>query len=154
ITLEVVERALLSLLGSKGRKSMILVSEGFIFDPNMDEFKRVKEASRRANVAVYFLDTRGLGGLSVYATAQFGPPIAEQDIGAGFMENLEASEGAESISADSGGFTVRNTNDLAKGIKRIADESRSYYLLGYNPTNTARDGTFRKIQVKLDGKGY
>lgn len=152
ITLEVVERALGAMVGTKGRKSMILVSEGFIYDPNMDEFKRVVQASRRANVAIYFLDTRGLSGASVYATAQFGPSIDTQDIGASFMENLEASEGSESLSADSGGFTVKNTNDLAKGIKRIADETRSYYLVGYNPTNTARDGRFRKIQVKVAGK--
>lgn len=152
ITLEVVERALNSLVGTRGRKSMILVSEGFIYDPNMDEFKRIQLAARRANVAIYFLDTRGLGGLSVYATAQFGPPIAEQDIGAGFMEHLEASEGAESMAADSGGFSVKNTNDLGKGIKRIADETRSYYLLGYNPNNIARDGRFHKIDVKVAGK--
>ncbi len=153
ITLEVMERALNSLVTTRGRKSMILVSEGFIYDPNMDEFKRIQMAARRANVAVYFLDTRGLGGLSVYSTAQFGPPIAEQDIGAGFMEHLEASEGAESIAADTGGFTVKNTNDLGKGIKRIADETRSYYLIGYNPNNLVRDGRFHKIEVKVAGKG-
>jgi VWFA-related protein len=152
ITLEVVERVMNSMVGTKGRKSMILVSEGFIYDPNMDEFKRVQIAARRANVAIYFLDTRGLQGSSVYATAQFGPPIADQDIGAGFMEHLEASEGAESMAEDSGGFVVKNTNDLNKGIKRIADETRSYYLLGYNPNNLLRDGKFHKIEVKVAGK--
>jgi VWFA-related protein len=152
ITLEVIERVMNSMVGTKGRKSMILVSEGFIYDPNMDEFKKIQIAARRANVAIYFLDTRGLQGSSVYATAQFGPPIAEQDIGAGFMEHLEASEGAESMAEDSGGFVVKNTNDLNKGIKRIADETRSYYLLGYNPNNLQRDGRFHKIEVKVAGK--
>ena len=152
ITLEVLERSLNALSASRGRKSLILVSEGFIYDPNLDEFKRVTQASRRSNVAVYFLDTRGLGGMPTYASAEFGPAIAEQDIGAAFMENLEASEGAESIASDTGGFTVKNTNDLSSGIKRIADESQSYYLVGYNSTNPARDGRFRKIQVKVAGK--
>ena len=152
ITLEVLERSLNALAASRGRKSLILVSEGFIYDPNLDEFKRVTQASRRSNVAVYFLDTRGLGGMPIYATAEFGPPIAEQDLGAMFVENLEASEGAESIASDTGGFTVKNTNDLSRGIKRIAEESQSYYLVGYNSTNTARDGRFRKIQVKVAGK--
>ncbi len=82
-------------------------------------------------------------------TAQFGPALDERDVGFAFSENIEASEGAESISADSGGFSVKNTNDLNKGIQRIADESRMYYLIGYNPSNTARDGKFRKIQLKL-----
>jgi VWFA-related protein len=39
ITLEVLERVLLSLGAAKGRKAVILVSEGFIYDPNLDEFK-------------------------------------------------------------------------------------------------------------------
>jgi len=152
ITLEVMERVLSSLQGVKGRKSLVLVSEGFIYDPNLDEFKRVIESSRRSNVAIYFLDTRGLGGLSVYASAQFGPALPEQDLGSAFMETLDASEGSESLAADSGGFSVKNTNDLARGITRIAQENRSYYLLGYTPSNTARDGRFRKIQVKLPGR--
>jgi hypothetical protein len=102
---------------------------------------------------MYFLDTRGLGGLPTYTSAEFGPPIDNQDIGAMFVESLEASEGAEALAADTGGFTVKNTNDLVSGIKRIAAESQSYYLVGYNSTNTERDGRFRKIQVKVAGKG-
>jgi VWFA-related protein len=152
ITLNAMERALNSLAGSKGRKSLILVSQGFIFDPNLDEFRNVVQASRRGNAAVYFVDTMGLGGMPIGMTAEFGPAIANQDIGAAFAENLERAEGAESIAADSGGFTVKNSNDLVKGLQRIADETRVYYLIGYNPTNTARDGKFRKIEVKVAGK--
>jgi VWFA-related protein len=155
ITLDIMERVLLSLAGTRGRKSLILVSEGFIYDPNMDEFKKVVQASRRSNAAIYFLDTRGLEGMPEALTAEFGPLIDERDIGAAFSETIEASEGSESLASDSGGFAVRNTNDLSKGIRRIADESQAYYLLGYNPTNTQRDGRFRKIQVKVPGaKGY
>jgi len=152
ITLQILERTLTSLASTKGRKSLILVSEGFIYDPNLDEFKKTVQASRRSNVAIYFLDTRGLTGMPDYFTAQFGPPIDTQDIGAAFMETLEASEGAESIAADTGGFSVKNTNDLGKGIQRIGDESRIYYLLGYNSSHTQRDGRFRKIKVELAGR--
>ncbi len=152
ITLNAIERALNSLAGAKGRKSLILVGQGFIFDPNLDEFKNVVQASRRGNCAIYFVDTMGLGGMPSAMTAEFGPAIDSQDIGAAFAENLERSEGAESISADSGGFSVKNSNDLARGLQRIADETRAYYLIGYNPTNTARDGKFRKIELKVAGK--
>jgi len=69
------------------------------------------------------------------------------------MDSLNEGEGSESLASDSGGFTVKNTNDLGKGIQRIADESRSYYLLGYNPSNAALDGRFRKIEVKVARKG-
>jgi VWFA-related protein len=151
ITLQVMQRALEALAGVRGRKSMVLVSQGFIFDPNLDEFRRVVQASRRGNAAVYFLDSRGLGGLPVEFSAEFGPALPDQDIGATLLQDLEASAGSESIASDSGGFTVKNNNDLQAGIKRIADESRTYYLLGYNPSNLARDGRFRKVQVKLAG---
>jgi VWFA-related protein len=154
VTLEVLERALNGLVGVKGRKSVILVSEGFIHDLNQDEFKRVNEASRRANAAIYFLNVRGLEGMPIEMTAQFGPALPDQDVGFAFTDALDAVAGSELVSSDSGGFTVRNTNDLSGGIQRIAKETQAYYLLGYVPTNTARDGKFRKIQVKLaDGKG-
>jgi VWFA-related protein len=149
ITLNVLNRVLLSLAANKGRKSVILVSQGFIYDSNLNEFKDTILASRRSNAAIYFLDTKGLGGMPMYSSAEFGPNINTQDLGAAFLNTMQEAEGSESLASDSGGFTVRNTNDFARGIARIADESRSYYLIGYNPTNQARDGKFRKIQVKL-----
>jgi VWFA-related protein len=148
-TLEVLERALNGLATAPGRKSVILVSDGFIDDANIHRFRKVYEASRRANAVVYFLDTRGLEGLPADYTAQFGPPVADQDAGAIFAESIEASGGSESIAAETGGFTVKNTNDLAAGIQKIAEETRVYYLLGYVPANTARDGRFREIKVEL-----
>jgi len=152
ITLNAIERALNSLAGAKGRKSLILVGQGFIYDPNLDEFKNVVQASRRGNCAIYFVDTMGLGGMPLQMTAEFGPAMPSEDIGAAFAENLERSEGAESVAADSGGFSVKNSNDLTKGLLRIADETRVYYLIGYNPTNTTRDGKFRKIELKIAAK--
>ncbi len=148
-TLDTLERALNGLATAKGRKSVILVSEGFIHDLNVDEFKRVNEASRRANAAIYFLNSRGLEGMPVYMTAEFGPALPDQDVGFAFAETLDAVAGADEVADESGGFTVRNTNNLAGGIQKIAAETEAYYLLGYIPSNTARDGKYRKIQVKL-----
>ncbi|MCG6924718.1 MAG: VWA domain-containing protein, partial [Acidobacteria bacterium] len=55
-TLDVLERALNGLAEGRGRKSLILVSEGFIYDPNMPEFRAVNDASRRANTVIYFVN--------------------------------------------------------------------------------------------------
>jgi len=148
-TLDVLERALNGLAGARGRKSLILVSEGFVHDINVDEFKRVNNAARRANTAIYFVNARGLEGVPAAMTAQFGPALPEQDVGFAFAETFDAVAGSEVVASDSGGFTVRNTNDLGSGIQRIANETRVYYLLGYIPSNNTRDGKFRKIQVKL-----
>ena len=153
LTLAVLDRALASLTPVKGRKAVILLSDGFIYDPNLEEFKSVVQTSRKANAAVYFVESSGLGGLPGTLSAEWGPPIDAQDIGGALLDNTLASEGAESIAADSGGFSVKNTNDLGSGIQRIARESQTYYLLGYSPTNTKADGRFRKIEVRVARKG-
>jgi len=151
-TLEAVARAIGALVPLKGRKSLILVSEGFIYDPNLAEFRRILDASRRANTAIYFVNSRGLEGLPAGMGAEVSTQLPQEDLGFAFAEAFETAEGSESLAADSGGFSVRNTNDLASGLKRISDETRAYYLIGYNPSNTARDGAFRKIQVKVPGR--
>ena len=45
------------------------------------------------------------------------------------------------------------TNFLRK-IAEIQDELRSQYTLGYYPTNTAKDGQFRKVKVETTNKDY
>ncbi len=154
VTMETLERVLNGLGRVPGRKSVILLSEGFVYDPNLADFRQVNEASRRANAAIYFVNARGLQGMPVEFSAQFGPPQPERDIGFTMAAMSSLDDGSENLADDSGGFTVKNTNDLDRGIERIARETRIYYLLGYNSTNTARDGKFRRIEVELkEGKG-
>jgi len=152
ITLNVMARALTALAGTPGRKAMVLVSQGFVFDTELGEMKKVVEASLRSNAPIYFIDTRGLQGLPESFTAAFGPPIDSRDTIAVLADITRDAEGTESIALDSGGFVVKNSNDLAGGIQRVSSESRTYYLLGYNPSDTRRDGKFRKIEVKLLSK--
>jgi VWFA-related protein len=153
MTLDALERSLEALNATRGRKSLILISEGFIYDPKLEgEFKQVIKALRRANTVIYFVNARGLEGMPELMTAQFGPPLPGRDQGFIFSEDLQRAEGADALASESGGFTVRNTNDLAGGFARIAQENSSYYLVGYNPTNLARDGVFREISVELPGR--
>jgi VWFA-related protein len=149
ITLNVMARALLALAGTPGRKAMVLVSQGFVFDLELGEMKKVVEASLRSNAPIYFVDSRGLVGLPESSTAAFGPPIDSRDTIAVLADITRDAEGTESLALDTGGFVVKNSNDLAGGIQRVSSESRTYYLLGYNPSDLRRDGKFRKIEVKL-----
>jgi VWFA-related protein len=152
ITLGVMARALRSLADVAGRKSMVLVSQGFVNDTDLKEMKDVVEASRRANVPIYFLNTTGLlGTATAFGGVDFGRPIEQGDYIVTVADLTRESEGSDNLALDTGGFTVRNTNDLSAGITRITNESRSFYLLGYSPTKTTRDGKFRKIQVRLTG---
>jgi VWFA-related protein len=151
ITLEVMARALRSLTDVAGRKSMVVVSQGFVNDTDLKELKAVVEASRRANVPIYFLNTNGLSSLTPFAGTDFGRPLETGDYIVTVANTTRESEGTDNLALDTGGFTVRNTNDLSAGINRIANESRAFYLLGYSPTKTTRDGKFRKIRVRLAG---
>ncbi len=149
VTMGVLERALDAMQGTRGRKSLILVSKGFIHDPETRGFRDVTRAARRANVAIYFLDARGLVATTSNFTASEGSPVDARDIGAAYADIALDAEGAVSIAEDSGGFAIRNTNDLSAGLGRLARESRSYYLIGYVPTSRRADGKFRKIEVKV-----
>ena len=152
VTLAALERVMAPLAESRDRKAVLLVSEGFVFDPSQDGFQRVTEAARRANAALYFIDTRGLEGLSGYS-AEFGAPLDERNMMAALADMSREGDGAATLAADTGGFAVRDTNDFAAGLVRIGGESRRYYLLGYNPGEIPRDGRFRKITVRVRGKG-
>ena len=152
LTLGAIERAVSGARPVRGRKSVVLVSEGFVYDTQLPEFKRILDATRRVNAVIYFVNSRGLEGLPDALTAEYSTVLPAEDLGFAFAQTMETTEGSVSLAADSGGFTVRNSNDLAAGLKRIADETRVYYLVGYNPTNAARDGAFRKIEVKVRGR--
>ena len=47
---------------------------------------------------------------------------------------------------------VRNEKNLEQAFDQISEELRSQYTLGYYSTNTARDGTYRKIKVETDAQ--
>ena len=47
------------------------------------------------------------------------PPDA-RDYGAIWADATQDAEGSDMLALDTGGFTVRNTNDVARGIERIA----------------------------------
>ncbi len=46
-------------------------------------------------------------------------------------------------------FPVENLNELPDIAAKIGMELRNQYVLGYKPSNNARDGKWRKIKVKL-----
>jgi VWFA-related protein len=151
-TLAVLERAVNSLAGLSDRKAVLLVSEGFVYDTSEDAFQSVTEAARRANASLYFLDTKGLEVSPLYS-AQFGALPPERDLMAAIADTTRDGDGAEALARDTGGFSVRSTNDLSAGMLHIGTDSRNYYLLGFDPPADApRDGRFRKITVKVRGR--
>jgi len=58
---------------------------------------------------------------------------------------------AKRLADDTGGrvIAVRSEKSLEKAFDELTQELRSQYVLGYYPTNTKRDGNFRKIKVEV-----
>ena len=46
-------------------------------------------------------------------------------------------------------FTISDVSELSDTAVKIGVELRNQYVLGYRPTNRARDGKWRKLKVKL-----
>jgi VWFA-related protein len=151
-TFGAIERVMRPLADTRDRKAVLLVSEGFVYDPAENGHRRVVEAARRANAALYFIDTRGLADMPAFYGAQFGERIDEKDVLSAIADTTQDSEGAATLARDTGGFVVAQTNDLESGIVRIGNESRTFYLLGYSPGGVPRDGRFRRIEVRVRRK--
>jgi Ca-activated chloride channel homolog len=58
--------------------------------------------------------------------------------------------------ADIGGglaYFPRSQDDVIEAFTEVAENIRRGYSIGYTPTNTARDGAFRKVKVMVRAKG-
>jgi len=152
-TLGIVLRSLESLALARGRKSLVLVSGGLVNDPRLAVARQVVTEARRANAALYFLDARGLVAATADLDAETPVRTMFRDLDSHRTEGRERSEGSEGLAADTGGFSLKDRNDLAAGLVRIAREARSYYLLGYAPSNRRADGRFRSIEVAVRRPG-
>ena len=154
LTLDVLSRVSESLGQLRGRKNLLLVSEGFIMDPSQPEFREVVQAARRANAAIHFLNAGGAEGAlgkpgMPGGNAEVGRAEEEQDTTTVLALAARAVEGARSVAADTGGSVVSATGGLGDAMARIAQQSRAYYLIGYTSTNPKRDGAFRKLSVEV-----
>jgi VWFA-related protein len=160
-----------------GRKSIVLFSEGVAIPPAVHRlFLGVIDAANRANVSIYTMDAAGLRteseqakirdqvnragkrGLTSYASS----PRREGSGNEPLSKALELNEdvlrqdphtGLGELAQGTGGLIFDSTNNLRTGFDRVASDLRNYYLIGYTPTNPAYDGTFRKIEVKVNRPG-
>jgi hypothetical protein len=64
---------------------------------------------------------------------------------------LKGREGADLISRQTGGFLVRNSNDF--GLKRVMDDQKGYYLIGYRPGDETFNRRFHHLKVRVKRRG-
>jgi VWFA-related protein len=63
---------------------------------------------------------------------------------------------AKKLSDETGGRTIEVSSEkrLNEAFDQISEELRSQYTVGYYPTNTRKDGYFRKVKVETSNKDY
>ena len=63
---------------------------------------------------------------------------------------------AKKLSDETGGRTIEVSSEkrLNEAFDQISEELRSQYTLGYYPTNTTKDGKFRKVKVETANRDF
>lgn len=185
VTLEVLRRvaAVLEREGTSERRAVVLVSEGprvFPQGPGDHDNPALRAAYRAllgetaaANVAIYAIDPRGLeaGGGIRWLTGPLATDARSQSSsGAGAHVALvpsAAENGAASmasrrsgtlgqLSRFTGGVLTVDSNELAKNIPRVIQDSRQYYRLVYaqpEPDGGKPHPATRRIHVKVSRPG-
>jgi len=165
--------SLLALVNSMrnlpGRKTVIFFSEGLSLPPAVvEQFRSVINAANRANVSVYTVDAAGLRidspnlettrELNALAQRRMNEVHRTQEPSGPLTKSLERNEdllrlnphsGLGELADQTGGFLIRDTNDLSAGLRRIDEDMRAHYVMTYMPKNQEYDGRFRQISVKL-----
>lgn len=144
-SLNSLSEAVTSMADFRGRKSLILYSEGFIRSPTMPDYDRAIELARRAHVTVYFIDPRGLR--SGIAEADSPDPVR----GADPLTQTDTEGGGSAYLAVATGGRTSISNDLTALFHEAAVESSAYYLLGFMPSPGATGERKVKVRVRTDG---
>lgn len=148
----------------------------------LDALRRLVDLANRSSVVFYTIDPKGLQAINDTAADSlvgktaggiaFGPdgaPSGEitatglpgtkimRDLMSRSIEIEEAQNGMNYLANQTGGFLVKNNNDIAGGIRRVLDQ-KGYYLIGYRPDESTFDPvkgrrTFHKIQVRVKRPG-
>jgi VWFA-related protein len=161
-----------------GRKSVVLLSDTLsLLDPQggtdfrtLENVRRLTDLANRASTVIYTMDARGLQPLNITAAdgsygtvgrpSAFAQGTPSQFFPGGDMIEARANEFFESqtglnyLAHQTGGFFVQNDNDLNHGLRRVLEDQKGFYLIGYRPDETTFDAKtarpeFHKLEVRL-----
>lgn len=154
-----------------GKKSIMLFSDGFSIctetdmkkDPGRcskmsDALKQLTDLSNRASVTIYTQDARGLTftGLTVQDIPASTPKSLEEGLSSHRDEILDKQAGLAYLAQETGGRAIFNTNDFNRGLEKMLEDTKGFYLIGYQPDTDTFDPKTRRfnkltIKVKPDG---
>jgi VWFA-related protein len=150
-TLQLLKTLMSGLAPLDGRKTVLLLTEGFIAAESWPLVQETVALAVRANARIYTLDARGLDrGMGDRLTG--GAPSGDENLSRLLQQMDAGADSMNSLAVDTGGFVVRNTNIFDKAVAQIAADASNYYVLGYRPA-AAPDGKFHKLSVKVKRPG-
>jgi VWFA-related protein len=157
--LQAIEQASRMLAALPEKKQLIYFAGGLSKTgvDNQAQLDASINAAVKANVSIFPIDTRGLmadppgGGASKGATRGSGA-FTGSAYNSQRLKINDSQETLVSLAKDTGGRAFLDSNDITAGITEAQQDLKSYYVVGYYSTNSAEDGKFRKIGVKLNGK--
>lgn len=137
------------------KKALLYFSAGMSRsgDDNQIELRSATSTCNRGNVSIYAVDTRGLQAVAAGGSATSrgnGRSLLTGGGMRGFQQLNQSQETLNTLAADTGGRAFTATNDFGDAFARVQTDLAAYYLLGYQSTNPARDGRFRRIQVRVN----
>ncbi len=115
------------------RKAILIISDGGDNSSRYTETE-VKNAVREADVQIY--------AIGIFEPVSSRGRTMEELNGPGLLSEIAEQTGGRH-------FSVDNLAELPDVAAKIGIELRNEYVVGYSPKNAARDGKYRRVQVKL-----
>jgi VWFA-related protein len=139
------------------RKSMLYFSGGLTRQgvENQASMRAATNEAVKANMAIYSVDSRGLEAMPPVGNASKGSLRGTAAYSGGAMQSqLDANFGSQetlaTLSSDTGGKAFFDSNDFAPAFQQVQHDTEAYYILGFHSSNSARDGSYRHLTVKLN----
>jgi Ca-activated chloride channel family protein len=125
----------------EGRKAILLIGTGLDTFSKLT-FDKTRRQLQEAGVPIYTVSILQIARIQAEAQGMSG---------AAELTFLQADNEMRTFSKETGGlsFFPRFVAEYPSVFRQIEEALRDQYLLAYHPTNTARDGKFRRIKVEL-----
>lgn len=142
--LETVARGLAKI---PGRKTVVFITEGFFVEDTRGDLQAIAAQAARSGITIYSIDSRGM-----FNSMSPNPDVTRVE--AARATTFDTGEDGPTILTEgTGGFMVRNLDDMSRAFGLIVRDTSTYYVIGYQPENTTMDGKVRKIEVKTSVPG-
>jgi len=126
------------LKGEVGRKVIVVITDGVDQGSRMS-INQAVEAAQKADSVIYSIDYSDPGAYGGFGFGGGG--------GEGYLRKMSDETGGHV-------YKVDRKHSLDQVFQELQDEMRSQYMIGYTPVNEAKDGSYRKLEIKLANKDY